>query len=164
DFAIYAEGKHLQHLEHTIQLCVNNVQNWGTRERFQVFDFKDHLCPLPQTKNLHCARPLSGRPADPGEGGVRMWTNLKKAALNRALCAGKLICWSDLKPKTIAYIHSVWQKNWDAEGANKLNEVLPNLGEDLHRGGEGAGRKRETVMCRLRVGHTWLTQSYLLKN
>ncbi|GFN90597.1 ribonuclease hi [Plakobranchus ocellatus] len=51
-----------------------------------------------------------------------------------------------------------------AEGTNKLHEVLPNLGEDLHRRGEGAGRKRETAMCRLRVGHPWLTQSYLLKN
>ncbi|GFO31831.1 hypothetical protein PoB_005833600 [Plakobranchus ocellatus] len=51
---------------------------------------------------------------------------------------GKLICWSDLKPKVNAYIHSVWQKNWDAEGANKLHDVLPNLGEDLHRKGEGA--------------------------
>ncbi|GFO36437.1 ribonuclease hi [Plakobranchus ocellatus] len=90
---------------------------------------------------------------------------LAKAALNRASCSGKLICWSDLiKAKINAYIHSVWQKNWDAEGANKLHEVLPNLGEDLHRRGEGTGRKRETAMCRLRVGHTWLTQSYLLKN
>ncbi|GFO27263.1 ribonuclease hi [Plakobranchus ocellatus] len=82
---------------------------------------------------------------------------LAKAALNRASCSGKLICWSDLKPKINTYINSVWQKNWDAEGANKLHKVLPNLGE-------GAGRKRETAMCRLRVGHTWLTQSYLLKN
>ncbi|GFN95937.1 ribonuclease hi [Plakobranchus ocellatus] len=46
----------------------------------------------------------------------------------------------------------------------QLHEVLPNLGEDLHRRGEGACRKLETAMCRLRVGHTWLTQSYLLKN
>ncbi|GFN82096.1 tick transposon [Plakobranchus ocellatus] len=38
------------------------------------------------------------------------------------------------------------------------------ISEELHRRGEGAGRKQETVMCRLRVGHTWLTQSYLLKN
>ncbi|GFN84756.1 ribonuclease hi [Plakobranchus ocellatus] len=89
---------------------------------------------------------------------------LAKAALNRASCSGKLICWSDLKPKINAFINSVWQKNWDAEGANKLHEVLPNLGEDLHRRGEGADRKREKAMCRLRVGHTWLTQSYLLKN
>ncbi|GFN99155.1 RNA-directed DNA polymerase from mobile element jockey [Plakobranchus ocellatus] len=89
---------------------------------------------------------------------------LAKAALNRASSSGKFICYSDLKPKINTYINSVWQKNWDAEGANKLHEVLPNLGEDLHRRGEGAGRKRETAMCRLRVGHTWLTQSYLLKN
>ncbi|GFO32767.1 ribonuclease hi [Plakobranchus ocellatus] len=89
---------------------------------------------------------------------------LAKAALNRASCSGKLICWSDLKAKMNAYINSIWQRDWDAEGANKLHEVLPNLGEDVHRRGEGAGRKRETAMCRLRVGHTWLTQSYLLKN
>ncbi|GFO19627.1 ribonuclease hi [Plakobranchus ocellatus] len=89
---------------------------------------------------------------------------LAKAALNRASYSGKLICWSDLKPKINTYINSVWQKNWDAEGANKLHEVLPNLGEDLHRRGDGAGRKRETAMCRLQVDHTWLTQSYFFKN
>ncbi|GFO36060.1 hypothetical protein PoB_006256500 [Plakobranchus ocellatus] len=41
-----------------------------------------------------------------------------------------------------AYINSIWRKDWDAEGANKLHEVLHNMGEDLHRRGEGAGRKR----------------------
>ncbi|GFO02710.1 DNA helicase mcm8-like [Plakobranchus ocellatus] len=61
-------------------------------------------------------------------------------------------------------LHAGTKRDWDAEGANKLHEVLPNLGEDLHRRDEGAGRKLETAMCRLRVGHTWLTQSYLLKN
>ncbi|GFO05408.1 hypothetical protein PoB_003191300 [Plakobranchus ocellatus] len=65
-----------------------------------------------------------------------------------------------LKAKINAYIHSVWQKNWDAEGANKFHEVLPNLGEDLHRRGEGAGRKRETAMCRLQLRTTvWLQLS-----
>ncbi|GFO40273.1 ankyrin-3 [Plakobranchus ocellatus] len=54
---------------------------------------------------------------------------IAKAALNRASCSRKLICWSDLKPKVNAYIHTVWQENWNAEGANKLHEVLPNLGE-----------------------------------
>ncbi|GFO21744.1 ribonuclease hi [Plakobranchus ocellatus] len=103
-------------------------------------------------------------PADVGIQGNENVDKLAKAALNRASCSGKLICWSDLKSKINAYIHSVWQKNWDAEGANKFHEVLPSLGEDLHRGSEGASRKRETVMCRLRVGHTWLTQSYLLKH
>ncbi|GFN93821.1 Pol-like protein [Plakobranchus ocellatus] len=103
-------------------------------------------------------------PAHVGIQGNENVDKLAKAALNRASCSGKLICWLDLKPKMNAYINSIWQKDWDAEGANKLYEVHPNLGEDLHKRGEGAGRKRETAMCRLRVGHTWLTQSYLQKN
>ncbi|GFO05410.1 RNA-directed DNA polymerase from mobile element jockey [Plakobranchus ocellatus] len=52
DFAIYAEGKHLHHLERTIQLCINNVQKWVSENGFK-FGFEDHLCPFPQTMNLH---------------------------------------------------------------------------------------------------------------
>ncbi|GFO44989.1 Pol-like protein [Plakobranchus ocellatus] len=103
-------------------------------------------------------------PAHVGIQGNEKMDKLAKAALNRASCSGKLICYFDLKPKINSYINSVWQKNWDAEGANKLHEVLPNLGEDLHRRGDGGGRKQVTAMCRLRMGDTWLTQSYLLKN
>ncbi|GFO24695.1 ribonuclease hi [Plakobranchus ocellatus] len=88
---------------------------------------------------------------------------LAKAALNRASSSGKLICWSDLKLKVNVYTRTIWQENWDAEGANKLHEVLPTLGEDLCKIGERAGRKWETVICGLRVGHTWLTQSSFLK-
>ncbi|GFO00790.1 sperm-associated antigen 7-like protein [Plakobranchus ocellatus] len=74
---------------------------------------------------------------------------LAKAALNKASYSGKLICLSDLKPKVNAYIHTVLQENWDTEEANKLHEVLSNMGEDLHKRGEGAGRKRETVQKRI---------------
>ncbi|GFN95063.1 ribonuclease hi [Plakobranchus ocellatus] len=118
---------------------------------------------------------------------------LAKAALNIASCSEKPICWSDLKRKVNAYIHTFWQENWDARGQTssmrysptwektstkkasrgmrmwtnlqrQLHEVL-NLGGDLSKRGEGVGRKWETVMCKLRVGsHTWLTQSYLLKS
>ncbi|GFN87874.1 adenosine deaminase cecr1-a [Plakobranchus ocellatus] len=103
-------------------------------------------------------------PAHVGIQGNENVDKLAQEALNKASYWGKLICWSDLKPKVNVYIHTVKQENWDAEGASKLHEVLPNLGEDLSKRGEGAGRKRETVICRLRVGHTWLTQSYFLKN
>ncbi|GFN87438.1 RNA-directed DNA polymerase from mobile element jockey [Plakobranchus ocellatus] len=89
-------------------------------------------------------------PAHVGIRGNENVDKLAKAALNRASCSGMLICYSDLKPKINSYINSVWQKNLDAEGANKLHEVLPNLGEDLHRRGDGGGRKQETAMCRLR--------------
>ncbi|GFO49470.1 RNA-directed DNA polymerase from mobile element jockey [Plakobranchus ocellatus] len=101
-------------------------------------------------------------PAHVGIQGNENVDKLTKTALNRASCSGKLICWPDLKPKI--NINAVWQKNWDAERTNKLHQVLPNFGEDLHRRGEGGGRKRETAMCRLRMGHTWLTHSYLLKH
>ncbi|GFO43955.1 ribonuclease hi [Plakobranchus ocellatus] len=85
--------------------------------------------------------------SSPQHPGNEIVDKLAKAALNRASCSGKLLGWSDLKPKVNAYIHTVWQENWDAEGANKLREVLPNLGEDLGKRGEGVGGKRETVMC-----------------
>ncbi|GFO45398.1 ribonuclease hi [Plakobranchus ocellatus] len=106
---------------------------------------------------------LSGDLAHVGIRGNENVDILAKAALNKASYWEKPICWSVLKPKVNAYIHTDWQENWDTEGANKLHEVLPNLGEDLHKRGEGAGRKRKRVMCKLQVGHTWLTQSYFLK-
>ncbi|GFN81867.1 Pol-like protein [Plakobranchus ocellatus] len=70
----------------------------------------------------------------PAHDGIRGNENVDKrakAALNRAPSSGKLICWSDLKAKVNAYIHTVWKENWDAQGTNKLHEVLPTLGEDL---------------------------------
>ncbi|GFO26748.1 ribonuclease hi [Plakobranchus ocellatus] len=122
-------------------------------------------CPPPwEEHQVHVdISPTKQKKEDTSEGNENV-DKLAKAALNKASYLGKLICWSDVKPKVNAYTHTVWQENWDTEGANKLHEVLPNLGEDLHKRGEGAGRKRETVMCRLSVGHTWLTQSYFLKN
>ncbi|GFO19559.1 ribonuclease hi [Plakobranchus ocellatus] len=76
---------------------------------------------------------------------------LAKAALKRASSSRKPIYWSDLKLKVNACILIIWQENLGAKEANKLHEVLPNLGEDFSKRGEGAGRNRETVMCRLRV-------------
>ncbi|GFO04504.1 ribonuclease hi [Plakobranchus ocellatus] len=87
-------------------------------------------------------------PAHVGIQGNENVDKLVKVAVYRASCSGKVICWSDLKSKTNAYIHSVWQKNWEAEGASKLHEVLPILGYDLHRRGEEADRKRETTFPR----------------
>ncbi|GFO07264.1 neurogenic locus notch homolog protein 1-like [Plakobranchus ocellatus] len=52
---------------------------------------------------------------------------LAKAALNRATCSGKFIYWSDLKPKVNAYIHTVWQENWDMRG-QQAPRSTPQLG------------------------------------
>ncbi|GFO14321.1 ribonuclease hi [Plakobranchus ocellatus] len=130
----------------------------GLRERFQVFGFETtcihfHRKRIFTEPTLHLERqPIQVK----GIQGNENVDKLAKAALNRA-SYWKAICWSDLKAKVNVYNHTVWQENWNAEGANKLHEVLPNLGEDLSKRGEEAGRKRKTVMCRLRVGHTQLT-------
>ncbi|GFO31037.1 RNA-directed DNA polymerase from mobile element jockey [Plakobranchus ocellatus] len=148
----------MQHLECTIQLCINNVQKWVSENGFR-FSVSKTTCVHFHRQRIYTesALHLDGQPIPvKGIQGNENVNKLAKAALNRASYSGKLICWSDLKSKTNGYIHLVWQKTWDAEGANKLHEVLPNLGEDLHRRGEGAGKKQETVMWWLRVGHAWL--------
>ncbi|GFN93986.1 hypothetical protein PoB_002049200 [Plakobranchus ocellatus] len=68
-----------------------------------VSDFRFRRPPVSiSTKKIYRAHPSSGRPADPGIQGNENVDKLAKAALNRASCSGKLICWSDLKPKTDA--------------------------------------------------------------
>ncbi|KAG1655164.1 RNA-directed DNA polymerase from mobile element jockey [Nymphon striatum] len=60
------------------------------------------------------------------------------------------------------HILSIWQSKWDGEINNKLHAIKPKLGEWAlsYR----KLRKEESILCRLRVGHTYLTHSFLLRN
>lgn len=71
--------------------------------------------------------------------------------------------WADIKPTINNYINNLWQEHWNTEVDNKLHRFLPNLKENLPNR-TNPNRKQETVMSRLRIGHTWLTHVYLLKN
>ena len=102
-------------------------------------------------------------PSHVGIHGNESADKLAKSALLREVAPQKLIIWSDLKPKVKTYIDSVWQETWNDETTNKLHEILPNLKENLNDGVDNRNRKQETVMSRLRIGHTWLTHNYLLK-
>ena len=86
-----------------------------------------------------------------------------KAALTSSLAAHSQVCWSDLKPQVDTYICTAWQALWNDETRNKLYEIRPNLKESLCNTTQPLYRKQETVMTRLRIGHTWITHSYLLK-
>ncbi|KAG1660326.1 hypothetical protein GQR58_022067 [Nymphon striatum] len=59
------------------------------------------------------------------------------------------------------HILSIGQSKWDGE-INKLHAIKPKLGEWAlaYR----KSRKEESILCRLRVGHTYLTHSFLLRN
>ena len=35
DFAVFIEGKHLKHLERTMQLCINKIQKWVAENGFK---------------------------------------------------------------------------------------------------------------------------------
>ncbi|GFO44631.1 ribonuclease hi [Plakobranchus ocellatus] len=101
-------------------------------------------------------------PAHVGIQGTENVDKLAKTALNRAAWLQKLF-WSFLNPKEM-HTSALSGKKIGMLGASKLHEILPRLGEDLSKRGKGADKKQETVMCRLWVDHTWLTQTYLFKN
>ena len=101
-------------------------------------------------------------PLHVGISGNEKADRLAKAALTSTLTAHSHICWSDLKPK-IMYIDTIWLELWNNEARNKLFETLPNLKESLCNRANTLYRKQDSVMTGLRIGHTWITHSYLLK-
>ena len=65
-------------------------------------------------------------------------------------------CIAIIKP----LITSLWQQSWDNQINNKLHEIKPKLG--ITKSATRKSRKEETVLARLRLGHTRLTHSYLM--
>ena len=61
------------------------------------------------------------------------------------------------------FIQNVWQQSWNdpANRNNKLFAIKPGLGEWLP--GLRINRREEIILARLRIGHSYITHSYLLK-
>jgi ribonuclease HI len=53
-----------------------------------------------------------------------------------------------------------WQQSWNNQPNNKLHSVMPLVGKTVNY--RALGRREQTVITRLRIGHTRLTHSYLL--
>jgi hypothetical protein len=83
-----------------------------------------------------------------------------KAALSIGITDFK-VPYIDIKSKIEAHFSKLWQEHWNSVLFNKLKVAKPNVGAtkfiDVHR------RKDETVLHRVRIGHTYLTNSCLLK-
>ncbi|KAG1679877.1 RNA-directed DNA polymerase from mobile element jockey [Nymphon striatum] len=71
----------------------------------------------------------------------------------------QFISYHDFYMYILKHILSIWQNKWDGEINNKLHAIKPKLGEWAlaYR----KSRKEESILCRLRVGHTYLTHSFL---
>ena len=74
-----------------------------------------------------------------------------KKPLQIDMCKSK-IPYTDLKPTIKKFISDKWQKSWDNQTQNKLHEIQ-----------EAIGYRREVILARLRIGHTHITHSHLLK-
>ena len=82
-----------------------------------------------------------------------------KSALNLTPDKSR-IPYTDLKPTINKFLHKKWQQQWSNNIHNKLFQIQPTLGE-----WRPASRKSrsEQVISRLRIGHTRLTHSFILK-
>jgi len=83
-----------------------------------------------------------------------------KSALNLEV-SHMQVPYTDFKACIKPYIYQEWQTFWDACPNVKLYEIQPTLGEWKHA--HRRSRHEEVVLARLRIGHTRLTHSYLLK-
>ena len=70
--------------------------------------------------------------------------------------------YTDFKHRISQYIFSTWQDDWNGAVANNLHSVKPVLGD--WQSPYRRCRKDEVVLCRSRLGHTYLTHSYILRN
>jgi hypothetical protein len=68
---------------------------------------------------------------------------------------------SDWKPKANSYVYQTRVENWDQVQNNKLKEIYPDLSK--HFQPQFYNRRDEVVLTRLRLGHSRLTHSFLLK-
>ena len=71
------------------------------------------------------------------------------------------LSYSDFKPCIKKYLRQKWQVSWDDAINNKLHAIKPILGEwtPSYR----TIRREEVVIARIRIGHTYITHSYILK-
>ena len=83
-----------------------------------------------------------------------------KAALQKDV-SNCLISYTDTHQYINQCIRDMWQREWDTAVNNKLHATKPLIGEQpsAYR----SVRRDEVVLSRLRLGHSYLTHSYLLK-
>ena len=71
------------------------------------------------------------------------------------------IPYTDLKPTINIFLHTKWQQQWSNNIHNKLFQIQPTLVE--WRPVSRKSRREQVVISWLRIGHTRLTHSFILK-
>ena len=83
-----------------------------------------------------------------------------KESLSQDITASQ-VPYTDLKPHINSFIANKWQERWSSCPDNKLFKIKPTLG--VWPSGFRHSRKEEVVLSRLRIGHTYFSHSYILR-
>ena len=68
---------------------------------------------------------------------------------------------SDYRQHIHEHFKSKWQSIWDSQIDNKLHKIKTNIGITYF--GNQLDRRKEQILHRLRIGHTYLTHAFLLR-
>ena len=99
-------------------------------------------------------------PSHMGISGNKCDDSAAKAALQKDVSAC-LISYTDAYQYISQYVSDLWQSERDTAVNNKLHATKPLIGEQLSA--YRSVRRDEVVLSRLKLGHSYLTHSYLLK-
>ena len=99
-------------------------------------------------------------PSHIGVRGNERADSVAKSALDLAPDKSR-IPYTDLKSTINKFLQTKWQHQWNNNIHNKLFQIQPTVGE--WRPASRKSRREQVVISRLRIGHTRLTHSSILK-
>ncbi|GBM14743.1 hypothetical protein AVEN_220446-1 [Araneus ventricosus] len=89
---------------------------------------------------------------------LELWVTSKQAAKSAVAPMDMTIPVVDLKKHVKMLLYSKWQEEWDLETNNKFHAVKPFV----RHWPSLTSRKADTLLTRLRIGHTRFTHLHLL--
>ena len=85
--------------------------------------------------------------------------SLARAAVHLEPREDEPLCHTDLRPVIKTAFTNIFKNSWDIQQTNKLHDVMPEL---RPFSAPQLNRRHDSLLRRLRIGHTPLTHSYLL--
>ena len=99
-------------------------------------------------------------PSHTGIHGNELADAMAKTAHNNPIDQNFQIPYTDLKRYINTYTKNKWQNTWNNLSTNKLHAIKKQVEENPYI---KMTRKKEVILTRLRIGHTNITHSHLLK-